>query len=273
MSYEESYLELLEEVIEYGEIIEGRNGPTRSLFGVLLEVADMSTGYFPLLTTRRMHINGILGELAAFVRGSQALHEFKEWGCNYWDANAAAWPYNKGLTPEHQFVGKIYGAQWRNFNGVDQLTELIKGLKKEPHSRRHLLTTYNPAELDQGCLPPCHLLAQYSVRRGGFLDSCIYMRSVDLCVGLPTDVALYALLQIALATELELENGFMTFMLGDAHIYENHIEQVAIQLDRIPRELPTYKFEPNTKVLNFMPTTFKLSDYNPFDRIDYDFNV
>lgn len=273
MDYEESYLELLEKVIDFGERIKGRNGTTRSIFGAVLTVNSLTEDLFPLLTTRKMHIEGILGELAAFIRGAQTLKEFKDFGCNYWDTNAINWDFNKGLPPEKFEVGKIYGAQWRNFNGVDQLVNLVNGLDAEPTSRRHILTTYNPAEVSWGCLPPCHLLAQYSVRNSKWLSSIVYMRSVDMCVGLPTDVALYSLLQILLANELGLKCGRITFMLGDAHIYENHLKKAEVQLNRMPSKLPTYTLDTSTNIFSFIPSDFMLLDYEPQERIDYAFNV
>jgi len=271
--YEHGYLSLLEQCLETGEIVKGRNGHTRSVFGVAFEIRDLEEDTFPVLTTRQMYPRGIFGELAAFLQGATMLQQFKNYGCNYWDANAANWLPNKGIHQSQQRVGRIYGAQWRNFNGHDQLKKLLFTLKNEPTSRRHLLTAYNPTEVDQGCLPPCHLLAQYSVRRGAWLESCIYMRSVDLVIGLPTDVVLYATLQVLLANELRLYPGAMTFMLGDAHIYENHVELLANQVKRKPFAPPKLAFTKETSVLNFYPADVELLDYQHHDSIPYAFNV
>jgi thymidylate synthase len=164
MSWEHDYLKLLYEVAESGEVQEGRNGTTLSKFGVMIESRDLEDAHFPILTTRKMYPEGIFGELAAFVRGAEMLREFKQFGCNYWDANAAAWKINQGRPIDDHRVGKLYGSKWRWFHGVDQLEQLVRGLKEEPRSRRHVLTTYDPSEEYQ-CLPPCHLLAQYPVRR------------------------------------------------------------------------------------------------------------
>jgi len=270
-AYEVDYIKLLNDVEVTGELVKGRNGDTISCFGKMLEIRSLEDGYFPILTTRKMHIDGILGELAAFVRGATMLKDFKKWGCNYWDSNATAWEGNEGRTELH--VGKIYGAQWRNFNGVDQLKVLVKGLKEQPTSRRHILTAYNPAELDLGCLPPCHLMVQYSVRRGGWLESCVYMRSVDLCVGLPTDVALYAAMQIVLAEELAFYPGTITFMLGDAHIYANHLGKLKEQTARYIQDLPEYNLLGSPKITEFVPDDLILLNYKPQPRIDYAFNV
>lgn len=271
--YEHDYLRLLKSVEVTGEVVEGRNGDTLSCFGKMLEIRSLEKGYFPILTTRKMHLDGILGELAAFVRGATMLRDFKNWGCNYWDANAIAWKANEDHAASELRVGKLYGAQWRNFNGVDQLKALLKGLKEQPTSRRHILTAYNPAELHLACLPPCHLMVQYSVRRGYWLESCVYMRSVDLCVGLPTDVALYAAMQIVLANELALYPGPITFMLGDAHIYANHLDALNEQTAREPGELPTYDLLGHSRITEFTPDDLVLLNYRPQPRIDYVFNV
>lgn len=271
--FEDNYFKLLSQVINHGEHVTGRNGSTRSIFGASIEFRDLEDGLMPLLTTRKMYYKGIFGELAAFIQGATRLLEFKNRGCNYWDENAAAWYRNKDKPQGHQEVGRIYGAQWRNFNGCDQLKRLLVGLKNNPTSRRHILSAYNPAELEQGCLPPCHLLAQYSVRRGGFLESCVYMRSVDLCVGLPTDVVLYAALQAIIAHELKLYPGAITFMLGDAHIYENHIPLLQTQLSREIAAPPLYSIEEDMQVLNFHQEDITIFNYTPQEAIKYEFNV
>jgi thymidylate synthase len=271
--YEHNYLELLTECLASGEIVEGRNGETRSLFGVQFEIRDLEEAVFPILTTRKMYPDGIFGELAAFLQGATMLQQFKNYGCNYWDANAAAWLPNRDVPQSMQKVGRIYGAQWRNFNGHDQLKKLLLTLKTDPTSRRHLLTAYNPAEVDQGCLPPCHLLAQYSVRRGGILESIVYMRSVDLVLGLPTDVVLYATLQLLLAREIGVDAGAITFMLGDAHIYENHLALIEEQINRAPYPQPVLEFLPGTTIWNFRPGDVVLNNYEHHDAIAYPFNV
>lgn len=273
MAWDHDYNDLLIKVLDDGEVVRGRNGTTRSVFGASVECRDLEEAIFPILTTRQIYYKGVFGELAAFVRGSQKLYEFKKFGCNYWDANAKAWVGNLGLPPELFSVGRIYGAQWRNFNGIDQLDELVRGLKSDPTSRRHVLTAYNPAEVHLGCLPPCHLLAQYSVRRGGILESCIYMRSVDLCVGLPTDMVLYAALQIALAAELNVDPGAITFMFGDAHIYENHLPMLEEQLSRDSVPGPGYEVSDDISVLNFVPEDIVLTGYEHHAPIAYTFNV
>jgi thymidylate synthase len=206
------------------------------------------------------------------VRGCEAVLEFRDWGCNYWDANAKAWLANKSLSPDQWRVGKIYGGQWRDFNGTDQLRNLVHNLKFDPGSRRHLLTTYNPAELDQACLPPCHLLAQFNVDRD-VLDCIVYMRSVDLCVGLPSDYILYATLLALLAKECGYTAGALTFMLGDTHVYANHVVEWHRQSSRSMHPLPTFVLDPSASVLEFKPEDIQLNDYTHHDQIKYAFNA
>ena len=270
--YEARYTALVNRVIQQGRTRNSRAGPTRQLFGTMLDVGELSDG-FPILTSRRMYPNGVWGELAAFLQGAVRLDEFKKLDCNYWDANAKAWGYNKDLLPESLLVGKVYGAQWRNFNGLDQLRQLVEGLKNDPFGRRHLLTTYNPAEIHLGCLPPCHLLAQFNVTVDERLDCCVYMRSVDLCLGLPSDVILYATLVELLCADSELSPGKLVFMLGDTHIYENHIVRWLHQQMRCTYLLPSLILDKGLSVFNFTNTGIALHGYVHNDGIPYTFNV
>jgi thymidylate synthase len=237
-----------------------------------MSVMDMTHGDFPILTTRKMHIAGIAGELAAFLRGATTLKEFKDFGCNYWDANAAAWHANKGVPVEAQRVGHIYGAQWRYFgaSGVNQIAMLQEGLVNNPFGRRHLLTTYDPSTLDDGCLPPCHLLTQFNVTNEQKLDAIVYMRSVDLCLGLPTDVALYAMLLILTAQSTGYTPGRLAFMMGDTHVYHAHSDMLQVQVLRdigIPCQ---WKLDENSSLDDFKPEHFELVGYNPQPAIKYE---
>ena len=239
----------------------------------MLRIDELAQNRFPILTARKMFYRPVFGELAAFLHGAVDLRTFRDFGCNYWDANAANWAGNSHLNEDEWQVGQIYGAQWRNWlgGGHDQIEALVKSLIRDPNSRRHLLTTYDPTE-DQACLPPCHLLAQFNISRGR-LSCCVYMRSVDLCLGLPSDVLLYAALLVLLANETDYLPGSLTFMLGDTHIYENH---VATWLDKqttaLSHELPTYRLEPTT-LDTFSPDRLVLNNYQSGERIAYKFNV
>jgi thymidylate synthase len=271
--FEYNYNELVKQVVNEGTDRQTRAGNTRSLFGTMLKVSSLKMGLFPILTARKIYYRPVLGELAAFVRGCEDLADFKHFGCNYWDANAEAWSGNDEVPVTHLKVGKIYGAQWRDFNGVDQLENLIHNLKHDPNSRRHLLTTYNPAELHLGCLPPCHLLAQFNVTPDHFLDCCVSMRSVDLCLGLPSDIILYATLMILLCNELDLHPGVLTFMMGDTHIYENHLKTWEEQRYAKTFELPTWQLRSLTSVTDFVPDDLNLIGYTFGERLAYPFNV
>jgi thymidylate synthase len=272
--YEQAYRDLVDSVAYAGFYRTSRAGNTKSIFGAVLRISSLHYGQFPILTARKIFYKPVLGELTAFLKGATDLGTFKEYGCNYWDANAAAWDMNEGLPQVTQSVGQIYGAQWRAWqsNDLDQLQKLIDGIYDNPYSRRHLLTTYDPSETWQ-CLPPCHLLAQFNVTSNNHLDCIVYMRSVDLCLGLPSDVILYATLLLIIAKQTKLAPGNLTFMMGDTHIYENHLETWEIQRMEQCHELPTYYLDPGATIDNFDPDYFQLIDYTHGDKLAYPFNV
>ena len=271
--YEVDYMNLVDRVLQEGEDRETRAGPTRACFGTMLVINSLEDGRFPILTTRRMRPDGVWGELAAFVRGATMLREFKMWGCNYWDKNAAAWPPNQGREAMDMSVGKIYGAQWRDFNGHDQLKALVQGIKENPGSRRHLLTTYNPAKVQLGCLPPCHLLAQFNVTNHGWLECVVTMRSVDLILGLPSDIVLYATLLALIAKECNYEPGYITFMMGDTHVYKNHVALWKKQNLHTPLDLPEYVLAKDASLLYFVPSDMELTDYQHQESLPYVLNA
>jgi thymidylate synthase len=277
LEFENTYQSLVQTVITHGERRESRAGPTRALFGCTLTTFALHDGKFPILTARQMFYKPVLGELAAFLRGATDLKTFKKYGCNYWDANAEAWPPNKGRTPEEMQVGRIYGAQWRRWmsiNGtVDQLGRLVYGLKNDPFSRRHLLTTFNPGELESGCLTPCHILAQFNVTNDKHLDCAVYMRSVDLCLGLPSDIILYAALMLLVGSEANLKPGILHFSLGDTHIYENHIEPFREMIQRPIHPLPTWELNIGATTWFFEPQNLTLNGYKHGEKLHFPFNV
>jgi thymidylate synthase len=269
-TYEDNYFALLDKVLVTGSERPSRVGDTVSLFGTTLEVPELEWGGFPLLTTRKMQTKGQLAELAAFVRGAEDLATFKKFGCNFWDDNAAKWSRNSLLTENKYQVGRVYGVQWRDWNGVhDQLQALVQNIKQDPYGRRHILTTWNPSELNDMCLPPCHILAQFYVTYDKRLECQVYMRSVDLCLGLPSDVVLYAALLVLVANEVDLEPGRLLFSFGDAHIYKGHLEQLYEQLGRIPGVCPTYELRPGTRLLNFQPDDIVFHNYIHAEKIEY----
>ncbi len=275
--FEVDYVNLVSNVVMHGEHRPSRAGHTVSLFGTALQIDALEHGYFPILTQRKIFTTGVLGELVAFLQGADDLQSFKDAGCNYWDANAAAWPRNKGLLTEDQLVGRIYGAQWRAWTSphgqMDQVERLVRSLQQDPHSRRHLLTTYNPAELEEMCLPPCHLLAQFNVRASKHLDCVVTMRSVDLCLGLPSDIILYATLLLILCNETGYHPGKLTFMMGDSHVYRNHIDQFQEHAGRPMLKLPKFKLNGSATINNFKAADLELLDYNHSGVLSYEFNA
>lgn len=277
--FEHDYMDLVRLVIESGEARNTRAGPTRSLFGTTLRIDALQKGQFPVLTHRKIFYHGILGELAAFLRGATLVSQYEDEGCNYWRANAAAWDANDDKASTELRVGKVYGAQWRRWSDaynigkpVDQLAMLIASIRDNPSSRRHLLTTYNPAELHMACLPPCHLLAQFNVQSHGLLDCIVYMRSVDLCLGLPSDIVLYAGLLILIAKEASLVPGKLVFMMGDTHVYTNHIPVWQHAKQQPTFALPQWKLS-DTSTDDFVADHLQLVDYQCSGATKYAFNV
>lgn len=272
--FEDDYRDLLREVVCLGEKRPSRVGSTVSVFGTALRIDCLKHGRFPLLTQRKLFPAGVLGELAAFLRGATTVAEFKEFGCNYWDDNAAKWHVNEGVEPALHVVGEIYGYQWRRWgHGVDQLANLIKGIRNDPYSRRHLLTTYNPEALDDMCLPPCHLLAQYNVRTDQHVDCIVTMRSVDVCLGLPSDIILYATLLLLVCADTKLKPGNLIFMMGDTHMYLNHLGAAHEQINRPMHALPTFKLADNVGTNYFVPSDLEILNYNHEGAIKYELNT
>lgn len=279
----EQWQGILSKVLKHGEQRSDRTGVgTLSLFGEQIVFGCRDS--FPAVTTKKLFFNQMAAELACFLQGAQTLEEFHHMGCTIWDGNGKAgyWLDNPNRRRGDGDLGRIYGVQWRdwisvlNYNIVqtDQLANLINGLRHDPYSRRHVVTAFNPGELDQMCLPPCHLFFQCYVSTDGRLDMTVYMRSVDLFVGLPFDVASYALLmRLIVQTVPELRAGFLTFFLGDAHIYKNHLDQVATVLAREPFEAPQLMLDPKADVFNFRPEQALMVGYTCHDSVPATLNV
>lgn len=226
-----AYLDLLEDIMENGIHKDDRTGTgTISVFGRQLRF-DLTQG-FPLLTTKRLHIRSIVHELLWFISGSTNIRYLQENGVTIWDE----WADEEGD------LGRVYGAQWRTWrapNGetIDQIARVIEQIRSNPDSRRHLVSAWNPAEVDDMALPPCHYAFQFYVADGKL--SCMFqMRSVDTFLGLPFNIASYALLTHMVAEQCDLQVGDLIWTGGDVHIYSNHVEQVKLQLTREPYPLP-----------------------------------
>ncbi len=275
------YIDLCKTILEKGVKKEDRTGTgTISIFGYQMRF-DLNEG-FPLLTTKKVHLKSIIHELLWFISGSTNIKYLVDNDVRIWND----WPYKaysnsaefKGETIEEfaskikesaEFaekwgnLGPVYGKQWRDFNGVDQLKDIIETIKVNPDSRRLILCAWNPEDVPQMALPPCHCLVQFYVVNNK-LSCQLYQRSADVFLGVPFNIASYALLTMMIARECNLELGDFVHTLGDAHIYLNHIEQVEKQIKRSLRPLPQMVLNPNVKsVFDFKYEDFELLNYNP----------
>jgi thymidylate synthase len=270
------YADLCKEVLNEGNRRFSRAGDTISKFGTHLKYEGLQLGLFPLLTTRRIYYKGVLGELAGFLEGTDSVERFEELGCKYWRNNAEAWA-GDGPESEYLSTGRIYGVQWRFWERPDgtrhdQIVELIRSIRNNPDGRRHLLTAWNPGELEDMCLPPCHIFAQFYTC-DKHLDIHVYMRSVDLALGLPSDFVLYAALLVLVAKETGYYPGTMHWSFGDSHIYQNHEFDLRRQLTKEGLGAPTFSLDPETSLDGFMPEDLTINDYHPLGAIQYEFNV
>lgn len=255
------YLELMRKVLEEGHSKPDRTGTgTLSLFGHQMRF-DLSAG-LPLLTTKRVHLRSILVELLWFLRGETNLRFLHEHKVSIWDEWA----------DEHGELGPVYGKQWRcwessNGKAVDQILEVQQQIRDNPNSRRLIVSAWNVGDVPQMALPPCHLLFQFYVADGR-LSCQLYQRSADLFLGVPFNIASYALLTIMMARATGYEPGDFIHTLGDVHLYSNHLEQARLQLTREPRKLPTIKIlKQRNSILDFEFDDFELVDYDPHPHI------
>ena len=245
------YLDALRSVLSEGERRTNRTGiDTISKFGLNLKI-DLTKG-FPLLTTKKIFFKGIIGELVWFLHGDTNIKFLQENGIHIWDA----WADEKGN------LGPVYGKQWRDWDGVDQIATVVRQLKEDPYSRRIILSNWNVGQLSKMALPPCHILAQFYVR-GNFLDCSVYQRSADMFLGVPFDIASYAALIHLLCHLCDYKPGILYYNFGDAHIYVNHIEQVKEQLSRTPKRLPQLDIKDRAQLDSISINDFILSGYNP----------
>lgn len=246
------YLDLLKHIYETGVDKPNRTGiDTRSIFGAQMRF-DLSQG-FPLVTTKKVHLKSIIYELLWLISGNTNIRFLQEHNVRIWNEWA----------DENGNLGPVYGAQWRNFNGegIDQLKDVIERLKTNPNDRRMIVTAWNPAQINKMALPPCHAFFQFYTANGK-LSCQLYQRSCDMFLGVPFNIASYALLTMMIAQVTNLEPGEFIHTLGDAHIYHNHFEQVKTQLSRTPYPLPTMKINPTVKDIDaFHYEDFELKNY------------
>lgn len=255
------YLELLDDVLRNGAVKGDRTGTgTRSVFGRQMRF-DLAQG-FPLLTTKKLHLRSIVHELLWFLRGDTNVRYLTDHGVSIWNE----WADDDGE------LGPIYGKQWRSWataegRTIDQIAQVTSALRTNPDSRRLIVSAWNVGEIEQMAIPPCHLLFQFYVAEGR-LSCQLYQRSADVFLGVPFNIASYALLTLMTAQAVGLRPGEFIHTLGDAHLYENHLEQARLQLTREPRPLPTMEINPEaTDLLEFEFDDFRLLHYNPHPHI------
>ncbi|MGE0203654.1 MAG: thymidylate synthase [Hyphomicrobiaceae bacterium] len=257
----QQYLDLMRRVREHGVRKDDRTGTgTLSVFGHQMRF-DLAHG-FPAVTTKKLHLKSIIHELLWFLRGDTNIAYLKQNGVSIWDEWA----------DENGDLGPVYGYQWRSWPApdgrhVDQIAELIERLKTNPDSRRHIISAWNPALVDEMALPPCHCLFQFYVADGK-LSCQLYQRSADVFLGVPFNIASYALLTMMVAQVVRLAPGEFIHTFGDAHLYVNHLEQADLQLSRQPRPLPRLEINPGVRSLfDFTYEDFRLVDYDPHPHI------
>jgi thymidylate synthase len=255
------YLKLLSEILEHGVDKSDRTGTgTRSLFGYQMRF-DLGQG-FPLLTTKKLHLKSIVYELLWFIRGETNVRWLQERGVKIWDEWA----------DENGDLGPVYGSQWRSWPApdgrqIDQLANVIESIKTKPDSRRHIVSAWNPAEVDDMALPPCHCLFQFYVANGK-LSCQLYQRSADSFLGVPFNIASYALLTHMIAQVTGLGVGDFVHSFGDVHLYSNHFEQAKLQLTREPRPLPKLQINPLVRSIeDFTFEDFQFIGYEPHPHI------
>ncbi|MEO9484493.1 MAG: thymidylate synthase [Ekhidna sp.] len=257
----QQYLNLMQHILENGTEKGDRTGTgTKSVFGYQMRF-DLSEG-FPCVTTKKLHLRSIIHELLWFLQGDQNIRYLKENGVSIWDEWA----------DENGDLGPVYGVQWRSWETpdgrkIDQIKKLIEGIKNNPNSRRHIVSAWNVADVDNMALPPCHSLFQFYVADGK-LSCQLYQRSADVFLGVPFNIASYALFTMMVAQVCDLEPGDFVHTFGDAHLYSNHMEQTELQLSREPRKLPTMKINPEVKdIFSFKFEDFELINYEPHPHI------
>lgn len=257
----QQYHDLLNHVLAHGHVKTDRTGTgTVSVFGYQMRF-NLAEG-FPLLTTKKVHLKSIIHELLWFLQGSTNIAYLKEHGVSIWDE----WADEQGN------LGPVYGYQWRNWpkpdgSHIDQITQVVNQIKKTPDSRRLIVSAWNVADVERMKLPPCHAFFQFYVADGK-LSCQLYQRSADIFLGVPFNIASYALLTMMVAQVCDLQLGDFVHTLGDAHIYSNHMEQVKEQLSRTPRALPNMRINPEVKdIFAFKFDDFTLENYDPYPAI------
>ena len=261
------YLDLMRHVLDHGVKKSDRTGTgTLSVFGYQMRF-DLGAG-FPLVTTKKVHLKSIIHELLWFLSGDTNIGYLKQNGVRIWDEWA----------DENGDLGPVYGAEWRSWRtpdggSIDQIKDVVAAIRTNPDSRRLIVSAWNPADVDKQALPPCHALFQFYVANGK-LSCQLYQRSADVFLGVPFNIASYALLTMMMAQVTGLQPGEFVHTLGDAHLYQNHLDQTRLQLSRDPRPLPTMTLNPDVhSIFDFVYDDFTLSNYDPHPLIKADIAV
>lgn len=264
--FEKAYAAIIAETLKDGKVSEGRNATTISTFGKTLEI-QLGEHHFPLLLGRKMYPKGILGEFAAFLKGPKTVKDFEDEGCNYWKQ----WGDSDGS------INVDYGNMWVDWHGTNQLQNVIDSLQQDPHSRRHLISGWDPQAVADGVLslPCCHYAYQFYVTADGKLDMIWIQRSVDLMIGLPSDIVLAAAFNIMIAQLTGLKPGKVVMQLGDCHVYQQHAFGAIEYLDRVAHMStilthPQYKMESINSYTDFSKDTIVLGVYSPREPINFE---
>lgn len=272
------YKKLIENILQHGDPRMDRTGVgTLALFHQTLKF-DLNTG-FPAVTIKKLAFQTCMKELSWMLKGTRDISSMQADGCHIWDGNAQAQSWQDSpYCYSPQDAGRIYGVQWRgwqNYEGdiFDQLRDVVNRIQTNPGDRRLIITAYNPGELDRMCLPPCHMFFQFFVRDGKFLDCAVYMRSVDVILGLPFDIASYAMLMTIIANETGLKASRLYWTLGDTHIYNNHITAARTMLEREPYQSPQIRYDADVSIDNFEWHNVKLENYKHHESVEAELNV
>ena len=255
---EQNYLDIMRKILRDGTVREGRNGITKSIPFPSL-TWDFEYGYLPLITTRKMHTKGILGEYAAIVRGPKHIDDFRKWGCNYWEK----WANDDGT------ITVDYGNAWTDYNGVNQVEAVLQSLRDNPGDRRMVIDAWRPDRLEDLSLPCCHYSYQFW-SDGTRLSLLWNQRSADWCIGVPSDMLFAGVMLACFASLTNHKLGQLTMQFGDAHIYEEHFEGAQEQIRRNPHIPPRFRLSEQEEFNTFQPVDLQVFDYNHYDPISYE---
>jgi len=257
--YERKYLRIADEILHNGDYRNTRNGWVKSIFTQTLHF-EMNTDRFPVLTTRKMNVDSVLGEYAAIIRGPKNIKDFQKWGCNYW---------NEFGDPDTGDLRIDYGNLWTDYDGVNQVEELLYNIRNHPNNRRLLIDAWKPTNTYKVSLPCCHFLYQFYVNNTA-LDLTVYQRSGDWMVGVPSDMVFAATFLANIASLCALKPRRINLIIGDCHIYEEHFDKVKEQTSRIIEASPHYRLARQEEFTDFQPVDLKILDYKHKEFIKYD---